>query len=178
MDAEAGVLEDVQLKQGDGLAVEFSFAQLPGTADTGWAFILKQTVGGDIELRFAVDGLIAQADGQQPNVAAFDPALDWQPGAHYTAFLHLNANNGLDLRLWETDQPNQVYTAALMDVYSGPVNLAIESGTTQSLTVYRLWKLENTVSVKAQAQISYETFAAALSRLSNRNCERSGRNGL
>ena len=153
--AEGGVLEDVQLRQGDGLAIEFSFTQLPDTANAAWAFDLA---GGSGVLRFSADGLNDQANGQ----ATLEPAPNWQPGAHYTAFLHLNANNGLDLRLWETDQPNQVYTAALMDVYSGPVNLAIKSGTTQSLIVYRLWKLENTVSVKAQAQISYETFAAAL----------------
>ena len=153
--AEGDVLEGVQLRQGDGLAIEFSFAQLPDTVDAAWAFDLTGGSGG---LRFSADGLSAEANEQ----AALDPALDWQPGAHYTAFLHLNANNGLDLRLWESDQPNQVYTAALTDVYSGPVNLAIESGTAQSLIVYRLWKLENTVSAKAQAQISYDTFAAAM----------------
>ncbi len=152
---EGGVLEGVQLRQGDGLAIEFSFAQLPDTVDAAWAFDLT---GGSGVLRFSADGLSAEANEQ----AALDPALDWQPGAHYTAFLHLNANSGLDLRLWESDQPNQVYTAALTDVYSGPVNLAIESGTAQSLIVYRLWKLENTVSAKAQAQISYDTFAAAM----------------
>ena len=159
---ELGTLEDVDLKQGDGLAIEFSFALLPDAADAGWAFELAPLTGGSSVLRFAVDGLSAQADGQPQSTAAFEQSPDWQPGAHYMAFLHLNANSGLDLRLWETDQPNQVYTAALMDVYTGPVNLAIESGTAQSLVVYRLWKLENTVSAKAQAQISYDTFAAAL----------------
>ena len=159
---EAGVLEDVQLKQGDGLAIEFSFAQLSDASDAGWAFIFKQTVGGDIELRFTEDGLSTQLDGQLQNTAAFDPAPDWQAGVHYTAFLNLNAAGGLDLHLWETEQPDQVYTAALMDVYTGPVNLAIESGAAQSLIVSRLWKLENTVSTKAQAKVSYDTFAAVL----------------
>lgn len=160
--AGAGVLEDVQLQQGDGLAIEFSFAQLPDAADAGWAFKLAPLAGGSSVLRFSADGLSAQLDGQQQNTAAFEPIPDWQPGVHYTAFLHLNTAGGLDLHLWETDQPGQVYTATLMDAYIGSANLAIELGAAQALIVYRVWKLENMVSSKEQAQISYDTYAAAL----------------
>ncbi len=164
-------LSEFELKQGDGLAIEFSFTQLPDTADAGWAFSLAPLNGESSALRFNTDGLSARMDGQQESSVAFEPAPDWQPDVHYTAFLHLNTAGGLDLRLWAVDQPDPIHTASLPEAAAGPFNLAIESGSSQTLIVYRIWKLENTVSAKAQTQASQETFASMLADYTIRDTE-------
>jgi len=158
-------VEDLSLNEREGVFVEFSFSEAISTNDPSLSFILQPASAAaapKVALTFN-DIKLATADGEESSIA-FPNVLEAQAGTRFALFVNRTQSGGFDVRLWATTQPDQVAFLSIAEpvLDDAALQLGFDVSGTQTLTVYRIWKLAYTPDAQARKEAALEKLSSIL----------------
>ena len=141
------------------------FTQSLDNANNVLYFVIQPS--GTMQAFLSKDGLQVLQDGQPLASYAFNETSDWQAGTPYVMFLHRTAAGGLEVSVWDPQDPSRIALLKAEDdiLSSGAAQVGFKLAGEQTLIIHDLWTLIYTPDAETAAQAALDAQAAVASIL-------------